>query len=89
MAKVERRQSDKEHETRIPRPVPGGTHEIESLGWFVDDVIMGLSRIDRRIDREMEPRLLREDEMPEDPPPSEAPPPVPDGDEPKRPSPDS
>jgi len=74
---------------KIPPPVPGGIEELESLGWFVDNVIMGHARTDRRIEREMAPHLLRDDEMPPDPPPSEAPPPVPDGDEPKRPSPDS
>ena len=67
---------------RIPRPVPRGTESVESLGSFIDDVVMGHARTDRRVAREMEHLLLAEDEAPQDPPPSEAPPPVPGGDEP-------
>lgn len=65
---------------KIPRPVPGGTMELESLGDFVDN-LFGHARNRRKVERELEPFFLRDDEMPEDPPPEEAPPPVPDGTE--------
>lgn len=66
--------------TRSPRAVEGGTEHLESLGRFVDD-LMGDSRLRARIRTESEPLVLREDEMPEDPPASEPPPPVPGGTE--------
>ena len=64
--------------SRIPRPVEGGTEHLGSLGRFIDD-LMGDSRLRARIDAESEPLFLREDEMPQDPPPSEPPTPVPAG----------
>lgn len=78
-------------ETKAPPPVDGGTEYIESLGRFVDD-LMGDSRMRERTRRELEPFYLRDEEMPEDPPPVEPPPPVPGvteditrGDEPLQP----
>lgn len=64
-------------EVRIPRPVPGGTEHLESLGRWVDN-LMGDARRRRKARRELEPLYLKEEEMPDDPPPSEPPPPVPD-----------
>jgi hypothetical protein len=66
--------------SRVPRPVEGGTEDLGGLGRFIDD-LMGASRRRRRVERELEPLWLSEDEMPPDPPLSEAPPPVPGGTE--------
>lgn len=66
--------------SRAPQPVEGGTEHLASLGRFVDD-LMGDSRLRERIRRESEGLFLRDDEMPDDPPPTEAPPPVPGGTE--------
>jgi len=84
VARVEAEPDPKEPMPRIPRPVPGGTESIESLGRFIDDVLMGHARTQRRIARDMEDHLLTDEESPEDPPPSEVPPPVPGGDQPLR-----
>jgi len=46
MAKVETERNSGEHVSRIPRPVPGGTESIESLGGFIDNVLMGHDRTD-------------------------------------------
>lgn len=81
MARTERR-VDHENPERIPRPVPGGTENIESLGSFIDNALMGHARTDRQVERQLEPLLLDDGEAPEDPPPSQAPPPVPGGEEP-------
>jgi len=67
--------------SRAPQPVEGGTEHLESLGRFIDD-LMGDARQHRRVAEELRPLLLRDEEMPVDPPPSEAPPPVPGGSEP-------
>jgi hypothetical protein len=66
--------------SRAPQPVEGGTEHLESLGRLVDN-LMGVSRLRERIRRESEGLFLRDDEMPDDPPPTEAPPPVPGGTE--------
>ncbi len=66
------------YESKAPRPVPGGTMHLESLGRWVDD-LLGDARTRRVVEEELEPLLLGEDEMPTDPPSSEPPPPVPDG----------
>lgn len=66
--------------TRIPRPVEGGTEDLDGLGKFIDD-LLGDSRLRARTRAELEPFRMKEDEMPDDPPPSEPPPPVPDGTE--------
>ena len=63
---------------RIPRPVPGGTMHLESLGRFIDN-LLGDHRVRRDVAQEQELHLLQAAEMPPDPPPSEPPPPVPDG----------
>jgi hypothetical protein len=61
----------------LPPPVPGGTEYYESLGKWIDN-LLGDERIRRRVDAELRPHYLREDEMPDDPPPEEAPPHFPD-----------
>ncbi len=66
---------------RIPPPVPDGTERLEPQGRIMD-VLMGHTRTDRRVLSEMSALVLSEDEAPQDPPPSEAPEPVPDGTEP-------
>ena len=69
-----------ESKTKLPRPVPGGTEHIESLGRFIDN-LMGDARIRKAVERELEPLYLKKDEAPEDPPPVELPEPVPGGTE--------
>jgi len=69
-----------ESKTKLPRPVPGGTEHIESLGRFIDN-LMGDARIRKAVERELEPLYLKKDEAPEDPPPLELPEPVPGGTE--------
>jgi hypothetical protein len=64
--------------SRIPRPVPGGTGHIESLGRWIDN-LLGDARIQRRAEKQLETLLLSKEEMPPDPEPVEPPPPVPDG----------
>ena len=64
--------------SRAPQPVEGGTEYLGSLGRFIDD-LMGDSRLHKRLRGESEGLFLSDDEMPEDPPLVEAPPPVPDG----------
>jgi len=68
-----------ESKTKLPRPVPGGTEHIESLGRFIDN-LMGDARIRKAVERELEPLYLK-DEAPEEPPPVELPEPVPGGTE--------
>ncbi len=69
-----------EESERIPRPVPGGTEHIESLGHFIDN-IMGDARMRKAVERELERLYLKDDEAPQDPPPVELPEPVPGGSE--------
>ncbi len=66
--------------SRVPRPVDGGIDYVESLGRFVDN-LMGDARAIRAAERHLAPLTLRADEMPDDPEPSEPPPPVPDATE--------
>jgi hypothetical protein len=68
--------------TKIPRPVPGGTYTVQSLGWV--DRLMGQRRIDRKVAAELEPLLMSPDEMDPDPEPVAIPEPVPGGTEPIR-----
>jgi len=42
-----------EGEAKLPRPVPGGTEHIESLGHFIDN-LMGDARMRKAVDRELE-----------------------------------
>jgi hypothetical protein len=65
---------------KVARPVEGGTEHLEGLGRFIDD-LLGDSRLRARTRAELEPSLLKEEEMPDDPAPSEPPPPVPEGTE--------
>ena len=64
--------------SRAPQPVEGGIEYIGSLGRFIDD-LMGDSRLHESLRRESAGLFLRDDEMPDDPPTTEAPPPVPGG----------
>ena len=64
--------------SRAPQPVEGGIEYIGSLGRFIDD-LMGDSRLHESLCRESEGLFLRDEEMPDDPPITEAPPPVPGG----------
>ncbi|MGH9197735.1 MAG: hypothetical protein ACRD1T_18580 [Acidimicrobiia bacterium] len=76
---AERKAKDEaaENDRWLPPPVPGGTWHVESLGRWIDN-LLGDARIRRRVEAELRPHFLREDEMPDDPPPAETPPPVPD-----------
>jgi hypothetical protein len=67
-------------EAKLPRPVPGGTDHLESLGRFIDN-LMGDARMRMAATRDLEPLLLEEDETSEDPHPVELPEPVPGGTE--------
>lgn len=68
--------------TRIPRPVEGGSYDVESLGSIVDR-LMGDRRVRERA-AETVRILIAEDEPSEEPTeaPVEVPPPVPGGSEP-------
>jgi hypothetical protein len=63
----------------IPPPVEDGTDELESLGTFIDN-LLGAGRDHRAVLATME-SLIDRDHEPKDPPPVEAPSPVPDGTE--------
>jgi hypothetical protein len=65
-------------EVRLPPPVPDGTMYLESLGRFLDN-LLGDARMRRATARELETLWLRDEEVPEDPPPAEIPPAVSDG----------
>ena len=69
-----------ESKAKLPRPVPGGTEHIESLGHFIDN-LMGDARMRKAVERKLEPLYLKDDEAPEDPPPVELPEPVSGGTE--------
>lgn len=73
-------ESETEDKIRLPRPVPGGNEAIESLGRFIDN-LMGDARMHRAAKRELEPLLLKEEEMEPDPEPLDLPEPVPGGTE--------
>ena len=62
--------------TLAPPPVADGTEYRGSLGRWVDD-LLGDRRIRESVREDL--RGLISESIPDDPPPSEAPPPVPDG----------
>ncbi len=62
----------------LPPPVPGGTGHIQSLGRWIDN-LMGAARDHRKVEEEMAPLLMSEDDMGPDPEPLEPPPLVPGG----------
>jgi hypothetical protein len=66
---------------KLPPPVPDGTTHFESLGTLLDN-LMGDARRHRKSDRELASLWGREDDAPDDPPPTDLPEPVPDGPEP-------
>ena len=66
--------------TRLPPPVPDGEFDLESLGRWIDN-LMGAARDRRAADAALNPFQLRDEEVPEDPPPVEMPPPVPEGED--------
>jgi len=68
-----------ESQALAPPPVAGGTEHRESLGRWVDD-LMGDRRIHETVSADL--RDVLSENVPDDPPPSQAPPPVPGGTEP-------
>jgi hypothetical protein len=66
---------------KIPRPVPGGSYSVESLGRWVDR-LMGDARARREAAARLEPLFMSEDEAVLEPPPVQIPPPVPGASEP-------
>ena len=82
-AHVEQVQAAEEKERiRVPRPVVGGSYDVESLGSIVDR-LMGDRRVRERAAETIR-TLIDEDEPAEEPTeaPIEVPPPVPGGSEP-------
>ena len=82
-ADVEQVQTAEEKERiRIPRPVVGGSYDVESLGPIVDR-LMGDRRVRERVAETIR-TLIDEDEPAEGPieAPVEVPPPLPGGSEP-------
>ena len=67
--------------TKLPRPLPGGSYTVESLGRWIDR-LMGDGRIRREAALRLEPLLVDETEMDPDPEPAQIPEPVPEGTEP-------
>ena len=65
---------------RLPPPVPGGTGVEEGLGRWLDDRL-GDRRARAVAKERLAGRFFADDDMPEDPPPAEVPPPVPGGTE--------
>ena len=72
---------ERAYEVKIPPPYRGADDTHESLGRFVDR-LMGHERDAREADAALAPRLMKEEDVPDDPAPVEIPEPVPDGDEP-------
>jgi hypothetical protein len=67
--------------TKIPRPVPGGSYSIESMGRWIDRLLGdGIAR--REATAALESLLMREDEEAPEPEPLEIPAPIPGGTEP-------
>jgi len=65
--------------TLAPPPLSGGIDYHDSLGRLIDN-LMGDRRDTKRAHEDM--RDLISDEVPDDPPPSEVPPPIPGGSDP-------
>jgi hypothetical protein len=68
---------DEPRASLAPPPVPDGEQTFESLGNVVDRLV-GTARLERQADKIVSRESTAE---PKDPPPSEEPPPVPDGDD--------
>lgn len=66
---------------KIPRPFPGGSYTIQSMGGWVDR-LMGDRKARAEAAEYLEPFLMREDDLPADPEPVDIPEPVPGGSEP-------
>lgn len=59
-------------EARIPRPYPGGSYTIQSMGRWVDR-LMGDRKAGADAAEHVEPFLMARDESPADPEPAEIP----------------
>ena len=68
-------------EAKIPRPFPGGSYTIQSMGRWVDR-LMGDRKAREEAAEYLEPFLMREDDLPAGPEPADIPEPVPGGSEP-------
>lgn len=61
--------------TKIPRPLSGGSYSVESLGHFLDK-FLGDDKAAAEAAAQLEPFLMREEEMPPDPEPIDIPEPL-------------
>jgi hypothetical protein len=68
-------------EAKIPRPFPGGSYTIQSMGGWVDR-LMGDRKARAEAAEYLEPFLMREDDIPANPEPADIPQPVSGGSEP-------
>jgi len=68
-------------ELKIPRPYPGGSYTIQSMGRWIDR-LMGDRKARAEAAEQLEPFLMRSDDASADPEPAEIPEPVPGGSEP-------
>lgn len=59
-------------EVKIPRPFPGGSYSVESMGRWIDK-LLGDDRAQREADASLEPYLMRKEDMPPDPEPVDVP----------------
>ena len=66
-------------ETKIPRPYPGGSYSVESLGRWIDR-LMGDDRAQAEAEAHLEPLLMKDEPM-GDPEPVDLPEPIPDATE--------
>ena len=66
---------------RVPRPIAGGSYEVESLGHWVDR-LLGHERAVREAAENLDPLLARPEDMPEGPEPAQIPEPLPGASEP-------
>jgi hypothetical protein len=68
-------------EAGIPRPFPGATYAVQSLGRWVDG-LMGDRKARADAAARLEPLLMREEEAAPEPEPASIPDPIPGGSEP-------
>ena len=60
---------------KIPRPLSGGSYSVESLGHFFDK-LLGDDKAAAEAAAQLEPFLMKEEEMPPDPEPVDIPEPL-------------
>ena len=78
---MERPTSEPDIVAKIPRPYPGGSYTIQSMGRWIDR-LLGDRKAHTIAAELIEPFLMDRDDSPADPEPAEIPEPVPGGSEP-------